>query len=104
MIHHYHPAHSSAGPGAVLVDNRELITGSGSAGSRCILDGNHQARYDPLTGGCYTVGTKGPCGEFMIFTPMPNNNLNGYCDCDYDSFDRPMALVGGRCHFLYSQV
>ncbi|CAL8099510.1 unnamed protein product [Orchesella dallaii] len=70
--------------------------------NRCMLEG-HQARFDPVTGGCYTIGTKGPCGEFMMFTASLNDNFNGICDCDYDSFDMPMVYIRGKCHFLYTQ-
>lgn len=70
---------------------------------KCRLEGE-LARYDPVTGACYTIGTKGPCGDFMMFTALPGDNFNGQCDCDYDSFDRPLVRVGDQCHFLYTQV
>ncbi|OXA63351.1 uncharacterized protein LOC110858947 [Folsomia candida] len=41
-------------------------------------------RYDNKTKVCYKTGTKGPCGNNMIFYAVSDDPVYGECDCNYE--------------------
>lgn len=68
------------------------------------LGGRLERLYEK-TGSCYTLGTQGPCGPKMVFQTLPNNNrTHGTCDCDTESYERPLVRSKNKCYFLYTQA